>query len=108
LVEDGTYDIYYYSTILASPIQLYAGTLYWLSIQNDTTGDNGGEWAWTTANSEEGNALIRTGGGAWGGTGDEMAFYLTADGEDVPDGGATLALLGVAFAALGMLRRKLS
>ena len=37
-----------------------------------------------------------------------IAFYGTGGGTNVPDGGTTLALIGVAITGLGLLRRKLS
>lgn len=102
-------DIFAYEYDLPIPIALTAGTTYWLSILNDTTGDPGGEWLWATSNGLSGDDHSRNlNAGApdpWGDLEVEFAYHLTGpDPSGVPDAGSTLPLLGTALIGLAWLR----
>ena len=101
----GFFPIFEYSAFVA-PITLTPGVQYWLSVVNNTVGDDD-SWFWATSNALTGNAHQRLGNGVWNDQDVELAFSLTDDASAPVPEPATLSLVGVGLAgAAGRRFRK--
>lgn len=77
-IDDATWniDIYNYSAAITSTT-LVAGTSYWLSVVNDTTGSTD-DWLWENSQPVGSSAFRLGDGNGWGSHGTELAFQITA------------------------------
>jgi hypothetical protein len=98
---DTSTDYYYYSTLIPD-LALTSNTDYWISIQNNTTGQGTYVWGWATTGFDvvDGNAVERYPG--WSNVeGIEMSFSLTGTIVPIPAavwlfGSGLLGLIGIA------------
>ena len=97
-VGSGLDPVTFYSSDLVSPFSAAACTSYWLSVFDQATDAS---WLWLSANNAgDGAATESTSGPPWVSQASNMAFELTA-----PEP-ASMALLGVGLAGLGVIRRR--
>jgi len=108
----GTFeDVYAYSVDVPA-IHLSAGTVYWLSVSNDTTIDQDDIWAWmsTTTGFPDNDGLTATylndSSEPWEAVNSERAFQLTNDNLVPEPAAATLLGFGLAIMAYGSRRRR--
>ncbi len=110
-----TFDIYEYWVDIA-PLTLVAGTRYWLSVVNDTTGDPDHDWKWSISagGNTTPNVLRFADGDPWFISANfnalfDRAFILTDDNltGDIPEPG-TLALFAIGLTGFGFIRRRRS
>jgi hypothetical protein len=90
--------IYSYAADVA-PLNLVGDTTYWISIYHEDV-----PWFWMASDSDAGNA-VQYDLGRWWELDAELAFYLTSPGAVVPEP-ATMSLLGLGIAALGLRRAR--
>ena len=106
------FNIYSYSADF-SPLQLDAGTVYWVSIFNNPGPNPGPNWAWMEADGTYSGSIAYLAEGFGTGwqnnayEGRALAFQLTNDGVVVPEPASiTLLGLGIAGLVVRMRRRK--
>jgi len=99
-------DVYTYSTQFA-PIALSANTTYWLSIVNDTTGDDDDNWYWAMSDSSDGQSALRsTDADSWTDNPyNEFAFQLTNNPIPAPSTLVGLLSMGLVGLAIALRRR---
>ncbi len=72
-----------YEALLTTPFEVQTGTMYWLEIVNDTTG-NAASWGFSTARRGNGSmAGSEDGGTTWDTVNDDAAFELLASDSGV-------------------------
>lgn len=99
-------DTYTYSANLGTVFNALAGIQYWLSIVPDTNGINP-QWAWATGTGGDGISYQDFFGERFQ-QGFDFAFSLnSANGNAVPESGATALLLGSTVIGLALLRKML-
>jgi hypothetical protein len=103
-------DVYAYSAQFA-PISLLANTTYWLSIVNDTSGDDDDNWYWAMSGSfiDDGHSALRsTDEDSWTeNVYAEFAFQLTNDVIPEPSTLVTLGgLLGIGLIGAWWRRKR--
>jgi hypothetical protein len=100
-------DTYSYSANLGSAFNALAGTQYWLSIVPDTTATTP-QWGWATGSGGDGISY-QDFFGERSQQAFDFAFSLnSANGNAVPESGATALLLGSTVIGLALLRKKFS
>ncbi len=106
-VWGSSYNMYEYSLNLQAPINLTAGTTYWLGLQVPHSQTEIFSY-WTTTGAGYGQVSQFHNESYAGGL--HQAFYLTGDPitHGVPDGGQTSILLGLGVAVLSLIRRSVS
>ncbi|MGZ0018761.1 FxDxF family PEP-CTERM protein [Nitrosomonas sp. wSCUT-2] len=100
-IDDATWniDIYNYSASVPSTT-LTAGTTYWLSVVNDTSGHTD-DWLWENSQTSGSSAFRLGEGNGWNPHGTELAFQISA----VPEP-ETYAMLLAGLGLLGFAARR--
>jgi len=86
----------------------YADAAISLHVGNGRNVDEPDHFAWLIEQGQTSGTWSYDGGSLRGGGLSNLKLYSSGTGSNVPDGGSSLALIGLAVASLGFLRRKLS
>lgn len=96
--------VYRYTGTLDSPLEVAAGTTYWLGISDPTL--TNGNWFWASTSSADGTHVGNV-GGSFGPYADDLSFSLEGTVGTVPEP-ASQALLLLGIAGLVGLRARLA